>query len=264
MRKTKLIPLPNQIEIQSIPSIGVSQEQQQQQEEGCSLVPQPPQTVPASSRMGIVPSSTRTQVHQQAEINPSNSSPPTMDDFMSFNRITFNANVQQPRPVNQIHEEIQRQRNSQSVRDVPIIRSDLEFGYLDEQYPPTAPSFDQLVPHSPPPAPPTTMTIPRQLGRRSDQSPRIVSINAESNTIVIHNSSSRPTSAPARVGLVQRGGEGGEDMRRSVRDNRGGGGREFDSMSSVASSRNASPVSLVSSSGSSMTSAARNQDSAER
>lgn len=254
MRKTKLIPLPNQVE----PHGGSTSSSQDG--EGSSLVPQSvavlSEEVRATSPMGIVPSSS---VRDPQEVGQSHS-PPTMDDFLSFNRITFNANVQ-PRPVShQIQEEQQRSSEpqyvaNQVVREVPIVRTNVEFGHLDHHHPPTAPSFDQLVPQSPP----ATMTIPRQLGRRSDQSPRILAINAESNTILLDGS--RPTSAPARVGLVQRGEVVNEDVRRSVRDNGNHRRGEFDSMSSVASSRNPSPVSLGSSSGSSMASA---QGSPER
>lgn len=239
MRKTKLIPLPNQVD----------------EEEQRRRIRRRSNTNGSSGSSAPIQSATR---------GSSGENPVTMEDFLSFNRITFNASV--PRPVsNPIHEE--RLRNSepplasssQNIREVPIIRTDVEFSYLDEQqqqhhhHPPTAPSYDHIVPTTPPP---TTMTIPRQLGRRSDQSPRIIAINAESNTIIIGDSH-RPTSAPARVGLAAAAAN--EDIRRSMRDNNNssgnGRGGEFDSMSSVASSRNPSPVSLISSSGSSMTSA---------
>lgn len=239
MRKTKLIPLPNQNEalVATISEASSSSRSRQEAEEGSSFA------IPTTTVSPI----TRSHHEEVA-------SPPTMDDFLSFNRITFNPSVPR-RPANPIHEERLRSSDpvsSQVIRNVPIIRTDVEFAYHDEQqqqHSPTAPSFVPLTP------PPTT-TIPRQLGRRSEQSPRIIAINAESNTIVIGHSgdsSSRPTSAPARVGLVT-----SEDNRRSVRDNNNGRGGEFDSMSSVASSRNPSPVSLASSSGSSMTSVARN------
>lgn len=250
MRKTKLIPLPNQES--GSPITRRSSSSSSSRGEGSSLVPSRSSSPPPVQTQSLIRVATEEE------------RPPTMADFMSFNRITFNPSVPQQRPVNPIHEE--RLRNSEPpppppppsvVREVPIVRTDVQFGYLNEQQLPSsaAPAFDHFVTQTPP------ATMPRQLGRRSDQSPRIIAINAESNTIIVGHNDDRPTSAPARVGLVQRGGttmeeSRSEDVRRSVRDNgnrRGGG--QFDSMSSVASSRNPSPVSLISSSGSSMTSA---------
>ena len=236
MRKTKLIPLPNQLEAQQqLTTASGSSASSSRDGEGSSLVPV---TVPPPQSVSV----------------PPEASPPTMEDFISFNRITFNPSVQQP--VNQIHEERQRSREPPVVRDVPIIITAEEEQF---HYPPTAPTLDQLAPQSTLTTTPTT--IPRQLGRRSEQSPRVLAINAESNTIVI----GRPTSAPARVGLVQRGEvvDEGNPSRRSVRVSGNHRGREFDSMSSVDSSRNPSPVSLASSTGSSMTSA-HNGTSQER
>lgn len=240
MRKTKLIPLPHQESGSPIRRSSSSSSRGERSSLVASRSSSPP--VPTQSLL---------------RVPPEEEQPPTMADFMSFNRITFVPSLPQQRPVNPIHEE--RLRNSEppppSVREVPIIRTDVQFGYLNEQQQPqqpSAPFFDHFVTQTPP------ATMPRQLGRRSDQSPRIIAINAESNTIVVGHDA-RPTSAPARVGLVQRGETRvepiSEDVRRSVRDNGNRRGGQFDSMSSVASSRNPSPVSLISSSGSSMTSA---------
>lgn len=238
MRKTKLISLPKQTtdQVQVVTSPGSSSS-------SITNIGRPTASQ-ETERSSLTPQITQDEGVRVTIRNEEQEQLPTMADFMSFNRITFNPSVQ-PRPVNQIHEERQRNREStnQRMEEVPRPRNEVEFGYLDE------PLDQQRVP----PQTPQSTTMPRQLGRRTHQSPRIVSIDAESNTVIIDQNLSRPTSAPGRVGLVPRGGGGGlPDSRRSVRQR---GATQFDSMSSVASSRNPSPVSLLSSSESSMTSA---------
>lgn len=225
MRKTKLIPLPNQVERNNN-----NNNNPHRSHEGAGpssvVTYAPPET--SQSLVLISPPTNIGQVEQESTMD-------SVGDFMSFNRITFDPPA--PHPPNRIIEDRQRSGAQDTVD---------EFVFVNEVHPPSAPVLDQRLPQSPP------VTLPRQLGRRSELSPRIVAINAESNTIIIShgdNSGNRPTSAPARVGLVQRTEQHPEE-RRNIRE------REvFDSMSSVASSRNPSPVSLVSSSGSSVTSA---------
>lgn len=231
MRRTKLISMPNQVDVRRFEGNTFQTASAARDEgdgEGSCLVP----------TLNVLPSSSAPVVNSTVE------SPPTMDDFMTFNRVTFNPNAQRPQ-TNQIHEE--RLRYSEPPQPVSSsnLRATSTLVTATQQYEfpdPSAPPLDDFVtPNSP--------VTPRQFGRRTDQSPRIIAINAESNTIVIGNINSRPTSAPA--GLIQ---SGNDNLRRSVRDTRHPNRSEFDSMSSVASSRNESPVSLESSSGSSVTS----------
>lgn len=248
MRRTKLIPLPHQVEAARTGN----DSNQEGFGEGSSLVAyQSSESVPSPV---LINSPSQRDIPRESNLlqEPVMA---TMEDFNAFNRITFDPPAQPP--PNLIIEERQRNTALDQNNSVPIIH------FVDEQQqqPATAP-----VLFDPPRTPPRTMTIPRQLGRRSEHSPRIVAINAESNTIIIshnnNNNNSRPISAPARVGLAESAAAAaaGESAaaRRTVRDRNSRERGEFDSMSSVASSRNPSPVSLLSTSGSSMASARNN------
>lgn len=166
----------------------------------------------------------------------------TLNDFDSFNHIRFDNERVQRQPTS-AHSIIAMDHQPMTAIPIemnnhpegpPAFNEDLTLNFI----------ADEIIENSP------RRTMPRQLGRRSELHPRIVAINTESHTITI---SHRPSSAPARV--VSADSPGGNNRNNN---------RYQESVSSMASSRNPSPVSLISSSGSSSAASASQDTANER